>query len=108
VFVLPSVGPGETWGLALNEAMASGRPVIASSRVGGARDLVRPDGTGWVFEAGDVAGLAATLAGALGEGRAGLLARGRAAAAASAAFSSAATARGIADAVVGRLAGGRG
>ena len=50
--VLPSCGPGETWGLALNEAMASGRPVIASSRVGAARDLVVEARSGWTFEAG--------------------------------------------------------
>jgi len=40
VFILPSRGPGETWGLSLNEAMASGRPVIASTKVGGAADLI--------------------------------------------------------------------
>ena len=40
VFVLPSQGPEETWGLALNEAMASGRAVIASDKVGGACDLI--------------------------------------------------------------------
>ncbi len=38
-FVLPSTGPGETWGLALNEALASGRPFIASTKCGGAIDL---------------------------------------------------------------------
>lgn len=51
VFVLPSRGPGETWGLALNEAMASGRAVIASNKVGAARDLVQEGVNGWVFEA---------------------------------------------------------
>ena len=54
LFVLPSCGPGETWGLALNEAMASHRPVIASSMAGGARDLVQSDQNGWVFTAGNV------------------------------------------------------
>lgn len=39
-FVLPSTGPGETWGLALNEALASGIPVIASDKCGGAIDLL--------------------------------------------------------------------
>jgi len=43
VFVLPSRGPGETWGLAINEAMACGRPVVVTERVGCAPDLV--DGT---------------------------------------------------------------
>lgn len=48
VYCLPSKGPGETWGLAVNEAMASGRPVIVSDKVGCASDLVN-DSTGWVF-----------------------------------------------------------
>lgn len=39
VFVLPSAY-GETWGLAVNEAMASGRAVIVSDRVGCAADAV--------------------------------------------------------------------
>lgn len=59
VFILPS--RSETWGLALNEAMACGRPVIASSKVGGARDLVISGRTGWMFESGDLDALAATL-----------------------------------------------
>lgn len=41
-FILPSVGPGETWGLALNEALASGIPIIASDKCGGAVDLINP------------------------------------------------------------------
>jgi glycosyltransferase involved in cell wall biosynthesis len=40
VFVLPSRGPGETWGLAINEAMACGRPIVTTTRVGCAPDLV--------------------------------------------------------------------
>jgi len=60
--ILPSRGPGETWGLALNEAMASGRPVIASSRAGGTRDLVIEGQTGWTFRAGDIADLARAIA----------------------------------------------
>jgi glycosyltransferase involved in cell wall biosynthesis len=46
-FILPSTGPGETWGLAANEAMASGLPVLLSTKAGGAIDLV--DGNGLVF-----------------------------------------------------------
>jgi glycosyltransferase involved in cell wall biosynthesis len=65
VFALPSRGPGETWGLALNEAMACGRPVIAGSKVGGARDLVAADINGWVFESGNVEQLATILRKAL-------------------------------------------
>jgi glycosyltransferase involved in cell wall biosynthesis len=40
LFVLPSRGPGETWGLAVNEAMACGRPVVVTEKVGCAPDLV--------------------------------------------------------------------
>jgi len=40
VFVLPSRGPGETWGLAVNEAMACRRPVVVTEKVGCAPDLV--------------------------------------------------------------------
>ena len=72
VFVLPSRGPGETWGLALNEALASGRAVIASSKVGGARDLIQQGENGWSFAAGDEAALAAVLRAAVGLGRDGL------------------------------------
>ena len=52
VFVLPSQGPAETWGLALNEAMACGRAVVASHKVGGALDLIKAGENGWVFRAG--------------------------------------------------------
>jgi glycosyltransferase involved in cell wall biosynthesis len=53
VLVLPSFGNGETWGLAVNEAMNLARPVIVSDHVGCAADLVLPGRTGWVFPAGD-------------------------------------------------------
>ena len=65
VFVLPSHGAGETWGLAVNEAMNIERPVIVSSHVGCGPDLVLPERTGWVFPAGDVASLRETMSGAL-------------------------------------------
>jgi glycosyltransferase involved in cell wall biosynthesis len=68
VFVLPSCGPGETWGLALNEAMACRRPVIASSMVGASRDLVQRGYNGWAFTAGDVDELTGTLNEAIGCG----------------------------------------
>jgi glycosyltransferase involved in cell wall biosynthesis len=45
--VLPSAH-GETWGMAVNEALACGRPVLASDHVGGAADLVDAD-CGGVF-----------------------------------------------------------
>ena len=61
VFVLPSHGSGETWGLAVNEAMCLALPVIASSHVGCVADLVHHRRNGLVFPAGDVAALAACL-----------------------------------------------
>jgi glycosyltransferase involved in cell wall biosynthesis len=53
VFVLPSFGPGESWGLAVNEAMASGKPVIVSDRCGCAIDLVDNGVNGYLFKAGN-------------------------------------------------------
>lgn len=50
VFVLSSQGPGETWGLSVNEAMASGKPVLVSNKCGCAQDLVKENGV--IFEAG--------------------------------------------------------
>lgn len=57
VFVLPSRGPGETWGLAVNEAMTCGRPVVVSDKVGCAPDLVKEGENGFVFEAGNLQAL---------------------------------------------------
>lgn len=51
VLVLPS--QSETWGLAVNEAMASGRAALVSSRVGCAPDLVMDGETGVVVPSGD-------------------------------------------------------
>ena len=48
----------ETWGLVVNEAMASGLPAIVSDQVGCAPDLVLPGFTGAVFAAGDSKSLA--------------------------------------------------
>jgi glycosyltransferase involved in cell wall biosynthesis len=52
LFILPSNGPGETWGLAVNEAMATGIPVLVSRKAGCAVDLVNSE-TGYSFEPGD-------------------------------------------------------
>ncbi len=65
LFVLPS--RHEPWGLIVNEAMASGCPVVVSSEVGAAADLVEPGVTGFVFPAGDVDALAAALVQALAD-----------------------------------------
>ena len=55
VFILPSNGPGETWGLAINEAMAAGKAVIVSSACGAALDLVKENG--FIFEKNNIAEL---------------------------------------------------
>jgi glycosyltransferase involved in cell wall biosynthesis len=53
VFVLPSGGPGETWGLSVNEAMACGLAIITSDKVGCAVDLVQENKNGYIFKAGN-------------------------------------------------------
>jgi glycosyltransferase involved in cell wall biosynthesis len=59
LFVLPSAF-GETWGLAVNEALACGRPVLVSDRVGCAPDVVDRS-CGRVFSWGDADGLTDAL-----------------------------------------------
>jgi glycosyltransferase involved in cell wall biosynthesis len=51
IFVLPSAF-GESWGLAVNEALACGRPVIVSDRVGCAADTVDAS-CGRIFRSND-------------------------------------------------------
>jgi len=58
--VLPS--ETETWGLVVNEAMASGLPCIVSDRVGSGPDLIHPGVTGDIHPMGDVAALSALMA----------------------------------------------
>jgi len=50
VFVLPSRGPNETWGLAVNEAMAAGCAVVVSNMCGCAIDLVHNGVNGFIFD----------------------------------------------------------
>jgi len=57
LMVLPSYGAWETWGLAVNEAMCLACPVLVSSHVGCAQDLVTPFENGLIFPAGDQAAL---------------------------------------------------
>ena len=58
--VLPA-SSAETWGLVVNEALATGLPCVVSDAVGCAPDLVLPDRTGFVHPCGDVDALAAAL-----------------------------------------------
>lgn len=53
VFVLPSKGPGETWGLSVNEALASGTPVLVSTKCGCAHDIVKEGINGYIFKSDD-------------------------------------------------------
>jgi glycosyltransferase involved in cell wall biosynthesis len=59
LFVLPSAH-GESWGLAVNEAMACGRAVLVSDRVGCAADVVDPS-CGAVFASGEPHSLSTAL-----------------------------------------------
>jgi glycosyltransferase involved in cell wall biosynthesis len=59
VFVLPS--SFEPWGLAVNEVMNAGKPVIVSEQVGCAPDLVIESKNGRVFPVGDIAALAEAI-----------------------------------------------
>lgn len=51
----------EEWGLVVNEAMAAGCPVVASTSVGCVEDLVDDGATGLLFAPGDIGGLASHL-----------------------------------------------
>lgn len=61
LFVLPSQGPGETWGLAVNEAMAAGKAVLVSDKVGCASDLVYRGQNGDIFRSNDLNDLESKL-----------------------------------------------
>jgi glycosyltransferase involved in cell wall biosynthesis len=52
LFVIPTLGH-EGWGVVVQEALAAGLPVIASSRVGAAVDLLEGEQTGEVFTPGN-------------------------------------------------------
>jgi glycosyltransferase involved in cell wall biosynthesis len=61
LFCLPSKGPGETWGLAINEAMAAGKAVLVSDKAGCTKDLVKHKLNGLTFEAENLEDLKAKL-----------------------------------------------
>jgi glycosyltransferase involved in cell wall biosynthesis len=52
IFVLPS--KTETWGLAINEAMACKKTVLASDKCGAVADLVENGVNGYTFKSGNV------------------------------------------------------
>ncbi|MEO9070115.1 MAG: glycosyltransferase family 4 protein [Ginsengibacter sp.] len=52
VFLLPS--KSETWGLSVNESMASSRAVLVTDHCGCATDLVEEGKTGYVFRSNDI------------------------------------------------------
>lgn len=58
--VLPS-GSEETWGLVVNEALASGVPAIVSDLCGCAEDLVAPLGCQFIYGCGDISQLSAIV-----------------------------------------------
>jgi glycosyltransferase involved in cell wall biosynthesis/phenylacetate-coenzyme A ligase PaaK-like adenylate-forming protein len=62
MFVLPS--ERDAWGLAVNEAMASGLPVIATRKVGAGRDLIVERTSGYVVPENDPRALASAIDGA--------------------------------------------
>jgi glycosyltransferase involved in cell wall biosynthesis len=55
----------ERWGVSVQEALACGLPVIASSRVGAGHDLIEAGGNGFVYTAGDDGELALRIGEAL-------------------------------------------
>jgi len=59
VYLQPSLQ--ETWGLAINEAMAAGRPILISDRCGCLEDLLQPGVNGYAFDPEDPDSLAERL-----------------------------------------------
>jgi glycosyltransferase involved in cell wall biosynthesis len=51
----------ETWGVVVNEAAASGLPLVLSDRVGAAHDLLRDGENGYLVPADDVSAAADAL-----------------------------------------------
>ena len=70
VFCLPSIS--ETWGLSVNEAMACGKAILVSDKVGCAIDLVTPSLNGFIHTAGSAAAIAKKLDILIANGKTGL------------------------------------
>jgi glycosyltransferase involved in cell wall biosynthesis len=95
--VLPS-DYGETWGLVVNEAMATGLPAIVSDQAGCAPDLIKERETGVTFPFGDWSALGQCMADSAAD-KAQLELMGRNAKEYISAYSVDAAARGTLDAV---------
>ena len=65
IFVLPSLHDG--WGVVVNQALGAGLPVICSTSVGAAADLVTPGQNGFVVPTGNVAALADAIGNLAGD-----------------------------------------
>jgi len=74
IFCLPSLS--ESWGLSVNEAMASGVALLVSDRVGCAVDLVT-DSNGLIFRSGSDSSLEVQLGAMIGKGKSTLKKMGR-------------------------------
>jgi glycosyltransferase involved in cell wall biosynthesis len=61
LYILPSKGPGETWGLSVNEALASGTPVLVSSQCGCAQDIIQDGINGYTFKSENIHDLEAKM-----------------------------------------------
>jgi glycosyltransferase involved in cell wall biosynthesis len=59
-FIHPALA--EPWGLVINEAMASGLPILSSRNVGAAEELVQEGVNGFSFDPEDLEGLAGLMA----------------------------------------------
>lgn len=59
LFCLPSIS--ESWGLAVNEAMAAAKAILISTRVGCATDLLKSSINGQIFESGNADDLTCKL-----------------------------------------------
>lgn len=60
VFVIPTLS--DTWGLVVNESMASGLPVLGSRQAQAVEEMVEDGKQGWVFDATSTDSIASTIA----------------------------------------------